>query len=136
MIIENLTEDNFLLQAAKNYRNRQCQNTEEFLSDLKHIKYIKKLLNRYIKKSILDERLILNHIIILNNVFGPIFVTRLLFLKFETQLKYIKPFLLYLNLLPDWVYNINGKNYETLGIDMDWHIVEKLREINNKANKS
>jgi hypothetical protein len=120
LIIENLTEENFLLQSAKHYKNKQCQNTEEFLSDLKHIKYIKKL----------------NHIIILNNVFGPIFLSRLIFLKFYTQLFYLKPFLLYLNLLPDVVNGVNGLDYNTVAIEMDWNIIEKLREINNNAYKN
>jgi hypothetical protein len=136
LIIENLTEENFLLQSAKHYKNKQCQNTEEFLSDLKHIKYIKKLLTRYNKKNLLDEKLILNHIIILNNVFGPIFLSRLIFLKFYTQLFYLKPFLLYLNLLPDVVNGVNGLDYNTVAIEMDWNIIEKLREINNNAYKN
>jgi hypothetical protein len=95
-----------------------------------------KVLTRYNKKNLLDEKLILNHIIILNNVFGPIFLSRLIFLKFYTQLFYLKPFLLYLNLLPDVVNGVNGLDYNTVAIEMDWNIIEKLREINNNAYKN
>ena len=128
-MIDNLTEDNFLLQCAKYYKNIQCQNTEEFLTDLRHIKYIKKLITRYITKKTLDERLVLNHIIILNNVFGPEFLSRLLYLKLESQFEQIKPFLLYLRLLPDVIQDVNGKNINTVLIKMDWDIVNKLRKI-------
>lgn len=128
-MIENLTEDNFLLQCAKYYKNIQCQNTEEFLTDLRHIKYIKKLITRYITKKTLDERLVLNHIIILNNVFGPEFLSRLLYLKLESQFEQIKPFLLYLRLLPDTIQGVNGKDINTVLIKMDWDIVNKLRRI-------
>jgi len=133
MIKENLTEDNYLLECAKHYRNKQCQNTEEFLTDLRHVKYIKKLITRYTTKKTLDERLVLNHIIILNNVFGPSFVSRLLFLKLESQFEYIKPFLLYLKLLPDIIYGVNGKDIETLHIKMDWNIVNILRNIDRQS---
>jgi hypothetical protein len=133
MILENLTEDNFLLECAKHYRNKHCQSTDEFMSDLQHIKYIKKLLTRYLKKDILFERLILNHIIILNNVFGPQFLCRIIFLKLYPQITHIKPFLLYLNLLPEKVFAINGKDYDTISIELDWKIVEKLRLIDNNS---
>ena len=128
-MIDNLTEDNFLLQCAKYYKNIQCQNTEEFLTDLRHIKYIKKLITRYITKKTLDERLVLNHIIILNNVFGPEFLSRLLYLKLESQFEQIKPFLLYLRLLPETIHGVNGKDINTVLINMDWDIVNKLRRI-------
>ena len=128
-MIDNLTEDNFLLQCAKYYKNIQCQNTEEFLTDLRHIKYIKKLITRYITKKTLDERLVLNHIIILNNVFGPEFLSRLLYLKLESQFEQIKPFLLYLRLLPETIHGVNGKDINTVLIKMDWDIVNKLRRI-------
>jgi len=128
-MIDNLTEDNFLLQCAKHYKNIQCQNTEEFLTDLRHIKYIKKLITRYITKKSIDERLVLNHIIILNNMFGPEFVSRILYLKLQPQFEQIKPFLLYLRLLPDYIHNVNGKTIETVLIGMDWEIVNKLRKI-------
>jgi hypothetical protein len=135
MIDENLTEENFLLQCAKHYKNTQCQSTEEFLSDLQHVKYIKKLLTRYNLKKTIDERLILNHLIILNNIFGPTFLTKIIFLKMLPQISQIKPFLVYLNLLPDTIENVNGKDHNALTYEMDWYIVERLRVL-DKNSKS
>ena len=65
---ENLTDENFVLYCAKYYDNPSCQSTEEFLDDLKHIKYIKKLITRYVENGELKERLILNHLTILYNL--------------------------------------------------------------------
>lgn len=135
MILENLTDENFLIEAARHYKNKQCQSTKEFLDDLNRLKYIKKLITRYNKKKEIDERLILNHIIILNNVFGNVFLSRIIFLKLFPQIIFIKPFLLYLNILPDKVYSINSKDYDTIPIEMDWEIVEKLRQITKKSKE-
>lgn len=130
-MFEKLEDSNFLLYCAKHYDNPQCHDTEEFYEDLRRIKYIKKLITRYIVTGDLKERLILNHIIILNNVFGPIHLCRIFFLKMEKQLKYIKPFLIMLNILPDKVYNIGkeGKIFITDEIEMDITIIEALRKI-------
>jgi hypothetical protein len=130
--MENLTEENFLVLCAKNYKNTQCYSTEEFLDDIKRFKYLKKIFTRYSKTNIIDERLVLNHIIILNNVFYSKFLCRIFFLKMPDQIKYIKPFLLYLNILPEDVENVNGINYNTIDIPMDEKIIKKLREFNKK----
>jgi hypothetical protein len=128
---ERLDDSNFLLYCAKHYDNPQCHDTEEFYEDLRRIKYIKKLITRYVVTGDLKERLILNHIIILNNVFGPTHLCRIFFLKMEKQMKYIKPFLIMLNILPDRVYNIGkeGKIFMTDEIEMDIKIIEALRKI-------
>lgn len=68
--MQNLTDDNFEEYAINNYRNPNCVSVLEFLDDLKKIKYIKRLINKYSEKGELRERLILNHIIFLSNVFG------------------------------------------------------------------
>jgi len=72
-LFESLTEDNFLLFAARNYYNPTCIDADEFHEDLKRFKYVKRLVNRYIDNQILSERLILNHLIVIFNVFdvGP-----------------------------------------------------------------
>jgi hypothetical protein len=130
-MLEKLDDSNFILYCAKYYDNPHCHDTEEFYEDLRRIKYIKKLITRYVVTGDLKERLILNHIIILNNVYGPIHLCRILFLKMEKQLKYIKPFLIMLNILPDKVYNIGkeGKIFVTDEIEMDLTIIEALRKI-------
>jgi hypothetical protein len=129
---DKLTEDNFLIYAAKFYDNPQCQSTEEFLEDLKRIKYIKKLITRYIDSGELKERLILNHLIVLNNLFGPEPLCRILFLKMKQQMRYIKPFLLMLNILPEKIYNVGEfPVVETDLIPIDEKIVEALRVVAN-----
>ena len=127
---EKLTEENFLFFCAKHYDNSKYTSTEEFVEDLNRIKYIKKLLTRYIEYDDLRERLILNHIIVLNNCFGPDILCKILFLKLKEQMKYIKPFLVFLNLLPEKIFNINNEFViDTNLIEMDQFIVKKLREL-------
>ena len=63
---ENLTEKNFLLYCASHYDNAKYASTEDFIEDLNRLKYIKKLITRYLEYGELKERLILNHIIVLD----------------------------------------------------------------------
>lgn len=128
-MFERLDETNFILYAAKNYDNPQCYDTAEFYEDLKRFKYVKRLLNRYARGGELKERLILNHVIALNNVFGPMATVRMLFLKLNDMEMYIKPFLSFLSILPDIVENIEGRNVYTAGIPIDLEIVKRLREL-------
>lgn len=131
---ENLTEDNFLIFCAKVYDNPQCHSTEEFIEDLKHIKYIKKLLTRYIEKGDLKERLILNHIMILNNLFGARHLSRILYLKLKPQFHCVKPFLVLLGVMPDRIYNVNGELcVDCDSISMDDRIIKALRDIKNAS---
>lgn len=127
---EKLTDNNFLLFCAQHYDNSRYVSTEEFVEDLNRIKYIKKLITRYIENGDLKERLILNHIIILNNCFGPEALCKILYLKLNSQMKYIKPFLILLNLLPEKIYNVADEVViDTNLIDMDQFIVNKLRKV-------
>lgn len=127
---ENLSNENFLIYCARHYNNPQCQSTEEFMEDIRRIRYIKKLITRYIEYNDLKERLILNHIIVLSNVFSADVLCKILFLKSKNEFKYIKPFLILLNILPEKIYNVNSEKiiYTDL-IPMDEHIVKVLREI-------
>jgi hypothetical protein len=129
-MVEKLTNENFLIYCAKYYDNPQCHSTEEFIEDLRRIKYIKKLITRYVEHNDLKERLILNHIIILNNVFGAELLCRILLLKMRNEFKYIKPFLVLLNILPEKVYNVGEeKIIFTDLISMDENLVKVLRKI-------
>lgn len=130
-MIDKLDEFNFLLYAAKHYDNPQCYDTVEFYDDLKRFKYIKRLLNRYLEEGDLKERLILNHIIVLNNVFGPTATTKMLFLKCKGMEEQLKPFLVFLNLLPEKIEHIGieNKTINTKDIQMDDTILEELRKI-------
>ena len=130
MYSEFLSDDNFLMYCAKHYENPQCHSTEEFIEDLKRIKYIKKLITRYIENGELKERLILNHLIILCNDFGPEHLSKILYLKMKPQFKYLKPFLILLNVLPKTLYNIKDeKVIDTDEIIMDEKIISSLRKV-------
>jgi hypothetical protein len=127
---EKLTDKNFLLFCAAHYDNAQYASTEDFIEDLNRIKYIKKLVTRYVENGDLKERLILNHIIVLNNCFGPEIVCKILFLKLRMQMQYIKPFLILLNILPDKVFNVGDELViDTDLIGMDDLIVSRLRKV-------
>ena len=128
---EKLDDTNFLLYAAKHYENPQCYDTVEFYDDLKRIKYLKRLFNMYVETNNLKERLILNHIIILYNVFGPIAATRMLFLKLGEYKELLKPFLELLNFMPEIVVNIGmqSKNIHRKDIISNKNIEERLRNI-------
>ena len=135
MIFDDLTEKNFLLYAMKEYDNPQCTEVEEFNDDLKKIKYIKRLLNQYVSEGVLKERLLLNHIIIFYNVFPPAAATRILFFKIEEKFwPILKPFLFYLNLLPeDKIESVMGREIRTNEILMDQGVVDSLRKFDRES---
>jgi len=129
-----LDDANFMLYAAKNYQNPACTGTEEFLADIRRIKYLKKLCTRYAATGDLKERLILNHIIVLGNVFSPVPLNRILFFKMEQQFSIIKPFLLFLSVLTDKIENVKEKRtVDTTLIPMDQRVINSLREIAKKV---
>ena len=128
---EKLDDTNFMLYAARYYDNPQCYDTLEFYDDLKRFKYIKRLFNIYLETGELRERLILNHIIILYNVFGVIPATRMLFFKLFEYKELLKPFLELLNFMPLKIINIGLKGITIKSSDVisDPIIEEKLRGI-------
>ena len=127
--MHNLTEENFLIYAMKCYNAPHCI-LSEFESDIKRTKYLKRLFRRYKITKILKERLILNHIILLNNVFGPVPTARILFYKTdERDYDILKTFLEYLDIMPNEVKGINGKDIHTSEIALDPNVVEILLKI-------
>lgn len=121
-----ITEDNFLLHAMHHYDNQQCHTLEEFEEDLKRFLYIRKLLNRYKKDGDLKHRLILNHIIVLYNLFGDA-LTDMLFFKVEKEYwPVLITFLVYLNRMPDHVDDYGIKLSE---ISLDQTVISALRKI-------
>ena len=97
---ESITNDNVMMFAIKHYDNPQCESEKEFHDDMKRFKYIKRLLRKYKDSGILKERLLLNHIIILNNLFGPEACVTLLLFKIQKEYwETLKSFLLYLNMI-------------------------------------
>ena len=128
-MFDDLTDNNFILYAAKAY-DRPDAVMSEFEEDLNRILYVKRLLTKYYSSGILKERLILNHIVVLYNVFGVEAATRILFFKLdERAYEVIKPFLLFLNFLPKVVYGIKGKNILTSEIQLDKGSIECLRNL-------
>jgi len=125
MDFEILNESNFMMYAMKLYDNPQCSGIEEFQEDLNRIKYIKRLLRRYQKTGVLKERLILNHIIIISNVFGIEGAVKILFYKIEKDLhSLLKTFLAFLQYLPE---TEKGTEYDL--IPLDNKIIDVLRKL-------
>lgn len=120
-VTEELNENNFLLFAAKSYENPRCLDIKEFHEDLLRFKYIKRLLKKYHHSKILKERLLLNHLIVLYNVFGIDASNQMIFYKIEKELwPILKPFLVYLNYLPE---------KEKVEVPMDQNVIAILRKI-------
>lgn len=128
-MIDNLTEQNFSLYAAQNYNNPSCMDVLEFQEDLNRIKYIKRLFKRYDEKGDLKERLVINHLVVIYNVFDREAATRMLALKLESYLHYLKPFLVMMGYWPRTIDGINGVNIDCNGVPVDPKIVEILRRI-------
>lgn len=128
-MFDNLTDDNLLIYAMKCYNSPNCI-ISEFEDDYKRLKYIKRLIKKYKLTRDLRERLILNHIIVLSNVFGTEATVRMLFFKVdEEDYPILKPFLIFLNYMPNKVIGIDGNNIHSSDIVMDNHVISKLRSI-------
>jgi len=116
-----LTKENLIVYAAKHYYNPKCIDSEEFFEDLKRFKYIKRLLNRYKTTGELSERLIINHLIVIFNVFGHEAGLDILELKIELDhWETLKPFLIFLKAIKNDMYT---------NIEMDKLVIERLRNI-------
>lgn len=122
-----LTEDTFPVFAAKYYDMRRATSIEEFQDDLRRFQYIKRLFKRYDDCGDLKTRLILNHVIILYNCFGE-YATPLLFFKLQEYHKYLKPFVLFLDYMPELIA-FEDKIIISSNIPMDQTIIEELRKI-------
>ena len=115
------TEKNIKSYAVENYTNKACLSAEDFWEDFNRIKYVKRLLRKYVKDGVLKERLVLNHLISFYNVFQISAATRMLFLRIDDDLKpALKTFLIFLNYLPQSWYT---------DIPLDDRIVKVLRKI-------
>lgn len=129
MVFDNLTDDNFIIYAMKCYDSPNCV-MSEFEEDLKRIKYIKRLIKKYKLTGDLKERLILNHIIVLSNVFGTECCVRMLFYKFdEEDYSILKTFLIFLNYMPKIVLGIRGKSIHSSDVTIDLFVAKRLRSI-------
>jgi hypothetical protein len=128
MIFNELNEETFILFAIKHYENPQAVTEEDFHKDLNHFKYIKRLLKRYKSTGILKTHLLINHFIVLYNIFGDA-TTPMLFYKIESDLwSSMKTFILFLNRLPEY-----PKCY-IHDIEVDEYCMNELQGLSNEKN--
>ena len=120
-LFDELDENNFLLFAARHYYSPRCIDAEEFFDDLNRFKYVKRLVNRHGRGGDLGERLILNHLTIIFNIFGNKPALKMLEYKIPSHdWPILKPFLVMLQAIDVMQYT---------DIEMDETVVEKLRQI-------
>ena len=129
-MVFDLTEENFIMYAMKYYDNPYCKGMTEFMDDIKRFKYIKRLLGKYHGGKGLKERLILNHIIVLNNLFGVEAATKMLFFKTEEKFwPQLKTFLVFLNYMPEKVILSTTRVINDTDIEVDLKVANILRKV-------
>jgi hypothetical protein len=127
MSFDDLTNDNILIYAVKAYDKPNCI-MSEFKEDMKRFNYLKRLFKRYRKIGELREQLVLNHLVVICNVFGPEVATRLLFFKMsKDDYSALKTYLLFLSCMPERVKGIKGHDLISSEIPVDMTIAEILR---------
>lgn len=124
-----LSDDNFELHAVKNYDNPSCSGMAEFHDDMLRFKYLNRLLNKYEDSGELRENLILNHLVVLFNLFGDATVKMLFFKVAESQWNALVPFLIFLNRMPPTVRMSDTRTIIDSDIQIDMKVVDVLREI-------
>jgi hypothetical protein len=129
MVFDDLNNDNVTIYAVKAYDRPNCI-MSEFKDDMKRFNYLKRLFKRYRKLDELRERLVLNHLVVLCNVFGPEAATRLLFYKMsKDDYSALKTYLVFLSVMPDKVRGIKGQDVISSDIPVDMKIADILRDI-------
>ena len=126
MRFNELTNENYLMFALLHYDNPHCVDIKEYFEDVRKLKYIKRLFNRYKEDGVMKERLILNHLISFYNVFDNDAATRLLFFRVGTEYhSLLKTFLIFLNRMPEQV----NETLFSSDIQLDEKIIEILRDL-------
>ena len=129
MVFDELNNDNVTIYAVKAYDRPNCV-MSEFKDDMKRFNYLKRLFKRYRKLDELRERLVLNHLVVLCNVFGPEVATRLLFYKMsKDDYPALKTYLVFLSVMPDRIRGIKGQDIISSDIPIDMKIADILRDI-------
>jgi hypothetical protein len=127
MSFDDLNNDNILIYAMKAYDKPNCI-MSEFKEDMKRFNYLKRLFKRYRKLGELREQLVVNHLVVLYNVFGPEVVSRLLFFKMAKEdYSTLKTYMLFLNIMPERIRGIKGQEIISSDIPIDMTIAETLR---------
>jgi hypothetical protein len=129
MSFDDLNNDNIMMYAMKAYDRPNCI-MSEFKDDMKRFNYLKRLFLRYRKIGELREQLVLNHLIVLYNVFGPEVTSRMLFFKMsKDDYPALKTYLLFLSIMPEKIRGIKGHDITSSDIPVDNRIADILREI-------
>lgn len=128
-----LSDESLFLYAAKHYDNPACMSVEEFQRDLNSVRYIKRQFSKYNNTNHIDLkqlRRLVNLIIVFNNRFGPEATPKILFFKMpEYTWEYLKPILIYLNLLPKFIHNIRSEPVNTEFIPMNFQLSQQLKTL-------
>ena len=128
-MIDDLNNETFMMFAIKAYDKPNCI-MSEFKEDMKRFNYLKRLFRRYRKVDELREQLVINHLVILCNVFTPEIATRLLFFKMsKDDYSTLKTYLLFLSCMPEKVKGIKGQDIISSEIPVDMKIADKLRKF-------
>jgi len=124
-----VSDKNFIMFAIQSYDNNMCSSEEEFHEDLTRIRSISRSFSRYRKTGEINERLVLNHLIILYNVFDGETLTKMLVFKLQSYLEYLKPFLMLIARWPEYIDGVFDSRLIGTDISMDMKLVERLRKI-------
>lgn len=128
-MFDDLNNENFILYAMKAYDRPNCL-MSEFKEDMKRFNYLKRLFHKYRKSGELKEQLVLNHLVVVYNVFGPEPATRMLFYRMsKDDYSALKTYLLFLNTMPNIVRGVKGQDIISSDIEVDMTIAEALRKI-------
>lgn len=126
----NLTKENIKLYAASVYNNPGCSSLLEFEEDYLRIKYLKTLLNKYINNKKINVRILVNHIICIQNVFPGEATAKILFVEMdEITWNSLATILFYLSLMPDKIIGINGKIILLSSMMLDMELLQILKEL-------
>ena len=128
-MFEDLNNENFIIYAMKAYERPNCL-MSEFKEDMKRFNYLKRLFHKYRKAGELREQLVLNHLVVIYNVFGPEPATRMLFYRMSKEdYSALKTYLIFLNWMPNVVKGIRGQDIRSSDVEVDMTIAEALRKI-------
>jgi len=129
MLFDSVDDSTFMLFAVRSYDNPNCTSVDEFEDDLKRIKYIKRLFKKYKDSGELKERLILNHLIVLYNVFQAESMTKMLCFKLHDYIAILKSFLEYMSYWPKIVRGVSGRDIVSESVISDVFVASTLARV-------
>ena len=133
MMKVDLTEDNFEFFAIKNYDDPNCSGMQEFREEMLRFKYLNRLLNKYEESGEMRENLILNHLVVLYNLFNDAATNMLFYRVHERHWPILVPFLIFINRFPEEIHVSSTKTIPASDIQIDMNVVNVLRERNKQG---